>query len=404
MDRGVIMNSFFKKYRIELETVGPIFIGSGEIITKKEYLVSQTKAEMVDMKKLWAIIKKKGKRREFEEFFLSNDSNHKDLLKWLRNNDITLSDYQDAILYSMDFGTITAEKNKERSLVAFVKDPYGQPYIPGSSLKGMIHTVLTYYLISNPSFEQYVETKKEAIKKEINNLKSKGRNFLQKEEKDMDDIFFRECNPKDKEQVVAEWLLERMNLQKQASNKKSRVENNWLTGIKIRDSEPVETSRLVLCQKIDVGKSGKERILPLVRECIKPKTKIEFELIIDTKIVNESIVDVIKKAIEHCFKTYQEQYLSKFDDYKEDKETYCYLGGGAGYHSKSYIYALYKESECSEKVVKIFEKVLGNKFFEHKYDQYVRGDLVPRVKKCTLYENKLMEFGKCKIKFIKQEI
>lgn len=402
MDRGVIMNSFLKKYRIELETVGPIFIGSGETITKKEYLVSETKVEMVDIQKLWAIIKKKGKWREFEEFFLKHDKTHNDLREWLSRNRVVPSDYQEAILYSMDYGTITVEKNQKHSLMTFVKDPYGQPYVPGSSLKGMIHTVLTHYLISNPSFEQYVETKKEAINNEFNNQKSKGRNFLQKEEKDMDNILFRERNPKDKEQMVAEWLLERMNLQKQASNKNTRVENNWLTGIKIRDSEPVKTSRLALCQKVDVGKSGKERRLPLVRECIKPKTKIEFELIIDTKIVNESIVDVIKKAIEHCFKTYQEQYLSKFNDYKEDREIYCYLGGGAGYHSKSYIYALYKEPECSEKVVKIFEKVLGNKFFEHKYDQYVRGDLVPRVKKCTLYENKLMEFGKCKIKFIKQ--
>lgn len=404
MDRGVIMNSFLKKYRIELETVGPIFIGSGETITKKEYLVSQTKAEMVDMQKLWTIIKKKGKWREFEEFFLKHDNAHNDLREWLRKKGIVSSDYQEAILYSMDFGTITAEKKQKHSLMTFIKDPYGQPYVPGSSLKGMIHTVLTHYLISNPSFKQYVEAKKEAIKKELDNQKSKGRNFLQKEEKDMDNILFREYNSKDKEQVMAEWLLERMNLQKQTSNKKLKVENHWLTGIKIRDSEPIKISRLALCQKIDVGRSGKERRLPIIRECIKPKTKIEFEVVIDTKIVNESIVDVIKKAIAHSFTIYQEQYLSNFSDYRADKETYCYLGGGAGYHSKSYMYALYKEIECSEKVVKIFKNVMEKKFREHKYDQYKKGDLVPRVKKCTLYENRLVEFGKCKIKFIKQEI
>lgn len=414
MDRGVIMNSFLKKYRIELETVGPIFIGSGETITKKEYLVSKTKAEMVDMQKLWAIIKKKGKRREFEEFFLSNDNNQKDLLKWLGNNDITLPDYQEAILYSMDFGKITAEKNKERSLVTFVKDPYGQPYVPGSSLKGMIHTVLTHYLISNPSFEQYAETKKEAveysIEKKDNQTKSDNRKFLQYEDKDTDDKLFCRDNIKNNNYILTDWWIARLDKQVNTKKRNSNTENNWLTGIKIRDSEPVKTSRLALCQKIDVGRYGKKRRLPLVRECIKPKTKIEFELIIDTKIVNESIVDVIKKAIEYCFKTYQEQYLSKFDGYKEEKETYCYLGGGAGYHSKSYIYALYKEPECSEKVIKIFEKVLNNSVYnKKKQDNLLKleediEDVVPRVKKCTLYENKLIEFGKCKIKFIKQEI
>ena len=30
------MTSFLKKYNIELKTVGPVFIGSGKIINKKE--------------------------------------------------------------------------------------------------------------------------------------------------------------------------------------------------------------------------------------------------------------------------------------------------------------------------------------------------------------------------------
>lgn len=69
-----------------------------------------------------------------------------------------------------------------------------------------------------------------------------------------------------------------------------------MKGMIISDSKPLKISDLTLCQKIDVDTSGKRTRIQMLRECIKPGTKIEFELTVDESIntyYDETILDAI---------------------------------------------------------------------------------------------------------------
>ena len=47
------MTSFLKKYNIELKTVGPVFIGSGKIINKKEAIFRKASVIIIDIEKMF---------------------------------------------------------------------------------------------------------------------------------------------------------------------------------------------------------------------------------------------------------------------------------------------------------------------------------------------------------------
>ena len=63
------------------------------------------------------------------------------LFEWAKENKIINDIIYQTSKYSLDCENI-AQVNKVRGIQTFIKDGYGKPYIPGSSIKGAIRNVL----------------------------------------------------------------------------------------------------------------------------------------------------------------------------------------------------------------------------------------------------------------------
>ena len=215
-------------------------------------------------------LKKKNLTGEYEKFLLN--PKEKDLYMWLVNKGITYAESKKWAEYSFDCSDAVLDRNtKEISL--FVKDVYGKPFVPGSSLKGALRTILCV--------DELVHDKKKLsqVQGMIESGLRKpggGKKYLQREIKQIEVDVFHTLNIKD---------ISKMN-----------AVQDVMKGMIISDSKPLKISDLTLCQKIDVDTSGKRTRIQMLRECIKPGTKIEFELTVDESIntyYDETILDAI---------------------------------------------------------------------------------------------------------------
>ena len=95
---------------------------------------------------MYYFLQKSNLAEEYEKFMLNDKS--KDLGYWLREHKIKNEDINKWTKYELDCGDAIFE-NKKMEIIPFIKDVYGKPYIPGSSIKGMLRTILLCYDILN---------------------------------------------------------------------------------------------------------------------------------------------------------------------------------------------------------------------------------------------------------------
>ena len=152
------------------------------------------------------------------------------------------------------------EGGTPKGILAFTKDAYGEPYIPGSSLKGMIRTALLCYEVKqNP--EKY------GVKlRDISDAAQRGGNGK---------FSFEETDNLETEVFHTRHM----------TDKKQNAVNSCMAGLIVSDSKSISTKQLTLSQKIDYTEDGKEHPLPILREAGRSlRTEIQFELTIDEKI------------------------------------------------------------------------------------------------------------------------
>ena len=139
------MKEYLKTYRIKITALSPIHIGSGEKINKKEYIYLPRNHQVLipDIEKMYGDLQKKGLGKAYMEYLLSNGSRGPALGQWLKQSQVPVAQYTAWKKYEMDAGEVfVAQAARPKEIDAFIKDAYGMPYIPGSSIKGMIRTAL----------------------------------------------------------------------------------------------------------------------------------------------------------------------------------------------------------------------------------------------------------------------
>ena len=252
------------------------------------------------------------------------------------------------------------------------------PYIPGSSIKGMIRSALLAYEVKkNP--KKY-ENIKQDILSNIGNKASRTK-FLQKEDLELETMVFHTLN--------------------REGQKRENAVNSIMAGIIVGDSSPIDPKRLTLSQKIDYTLSKTERTFPLLRETIMPETRVLFELTIDTQICQYKIED-IKAALELFNEICYERFYSHFGR-GDNRKGIVWIGGGVGYLSKTVIYSLF-DREAVQVAQGIFKGTLSEKIFrQHKHDKDRSLGVSPHVCKCTRYNNQLYDMGKCQLRVLKKE-
>lgn len=371
-------------YNLTLETVGPVHIGSGEQISKKEclYDTKNKKIYVMDEKKMFRRILELGKQASFESYLM--DSSKRNLYDFINLNRIPPEEYKSWAAYVLDddnAGNVNNSRSKgggTDNVQAFMKDAYGCPYIPGSSLKGALRTIIQSCLV----YDRYEEFSN--VRNDIATEQFKRRpGYLSKANKEIERKLFYTLNRPDAEL--------------------SNAVNDRFCGIRVSDSAPLTVKDLILCRKTDLFRDGKENSISIKRECLKPGTKINFSVEID-----ESIFDIDNKKlteyIDSNYEVYRQAFLLAFPDAAlysaKEGEHMMYLGGGSGYATKTTVYPMYDDID---EAVKTVQKIMINTTSTKKGDihrhgeDYNRHEVSPHTMKIADIGGKVYEMGLCRV-------
>lgn len=361
------MKPYLKNYQMKLTAVGPVFIGSGREISKKEYMfLTKNTVGMADMEKMYAYLTKKHKQQAFDEFLLNRPKD--DLKHWLSEQRIDREEIRPYMKYVLDSGDTSLARGTKVTVMECVKDAYGKPYVPGSSMKGMLRTILlSADMIRHP--ENYAQEKQRLAA--AADIPKSRTSYLSREEKAVEEKGYH--------------VLER-------TSKIGDAVNDIMAGIVVSDSEPLSMDDIVLCQRVERHTDGTEKNLNVLRECIRPETEIFFSITVDESLCKITVEELMK-AVEIFAESYQKNFLSAFQGMKPCGKSGVYLGGGSGFVSKTIVYPMYGKKQGINLVKTIFDKTRVPR--EHKHYRDTEYGAAPHIVKCTKYHGKTMQMGLC---------
>lgn len=362
-------------YKLTLEVLGPLFIGSGNEVSKSEYIHDRknNKIYVMNPLKMFKGLNEINLLNEYQKGIIK-ESRRFNLSAFVKNFDVSKNDYMKWADYSFD--TPPNGDFSKAHISAFIKDAYNMPYIPGSSIKGAIkNAYLNALLIRSDKFSDLAKDVERAYFSDRDRTR-----YMAFEEKEIN--------------VRALHTLKRPDIEKED------ILNDMFCGLRISDSQPLSLGNIILCEKQDILPTRKMNKPHVQRECLKPGTKVVFDVEIDTKIFKYS-GEKLAKIVNLMYNNINEVFLSHFNcNVKKEKGNLLYVGGGAGFLSKTVIYSLFKEKQ---RAVRVASEILDNtdskkKTGKHKSDPIEYG-ISPHTRKCTTYQGRLYDFGLCRIDF-----
>ena len=362
------MKDFLKVYRARLHILSPTFIGSGKEISKKEYrlLFEDRKIAVYDPGKFYLAMKQFGKAAAYEEYLLDNRGS--DLNYWMEKYKISDDMVAPAVRYCIDWGDRMDLGKSKNQIMEFIKDPYGNPYVPGTSIKGMLRTILLGYEISR---------NRKLYSQEAGKIESYSPKYISNKN------YQREAN------AVENKAFKRLTRDEKHPD---NAVNDILQGLIVSDSKPLSVNDLVLCQKIDYHTDSSKKPLNILRESLKPGVDVEFTISIDSTVCKYD-ADTILEAISSFNDMYYDEFSSKFGIERNLPST-VYLGGGVGFVSKTFIYHMFRGDEGVKVACNVFKNTLHEKIYiTHKHGDDKRRGVSPHVLKCTNYNGKCFQVG-----------
>ena len=379
------MEDYLINYELKIKILTPVYIGSGYTVGKREYIHDKSKnlVSFLDLDKLFKGILENGLYSEYEKYFTADNKSREfnvELKQFLERAGIGEDKYSKWITYSEYMGSDNLSLQNTHEIQTFLKDGDGNPYIPGSSLKGAIRTILESCYIRN-KYKEFNLNRNEVIKEKMEK-KARYMSFPYNHLKGK--VFHRQITD---EKVKLE-----------------NMQNDIMRGIIVGDSLPIDKNSLCICQKIDLTTKGNTNCLNVLRECLKPGTVVTVPLTIDSKIMRKMYgkkfdLEDIKADINMFYKNYKDEYICKFSGapmVKDDKNAF-YLGGGCGYASKAVTHSLFNEDNATKVVSKILNEVFTQKYKPSaNKDDEVLG-VSPHTLKCTYYLGNLYQMGLCRV-------
>lgn len=298
-----------RHYTLELTVKGFVHIGNGETLGKKDYFQSNGKIAILDVKKFVANLTPE-QLKDYCEYLATPPERRDDkdnLQIYLKQHNL-LGAAAKSIAYVVESPLATARRGaiQYHDVFKFVKDPYGNPYIPGSSVKGMLRTALLNVLaLDNKSLSEKYDAQLSC---------SKNRRDQGKAAKSLEKAAF--------------WL-------EQPDKNDAHTLNDIMKYVSVSDSKPLSTSDLAFVKKFDkfsraddcshklamgelTDAEGNE--LNIYRECLRPGTKITVAVDIDSRIDDYLPFALDKNALEQIFTRTYEVYKKYFLDYFDAEE------------------------------------------------------------------------------------
>lgn len=368
-----------KRYDIKLTVQSPLFIGSGENLNKKEFILlsRENKAIIMDIDKLLLFLDRKNLLEAYQVFLL--DNSQKNIYYFFKNNGITPNDYKYFTSYSLQ--AIGDDLQEPKGLQLFVKDSRNNAYIPGSSLKGAFRTAWLAYMLENES---------------INTKNTRNRQWFAELEA---------CNSKrdlTRLQTVNQIEKDLFNTLKMNQDASTNMVNSVMRGISFSDSTPIDSSRLMLSQKVDMNICGQGKRINVLRECLKPATTCQFTLTLDEVILKDTGINIeqimhilqwfCRYQLEHFHKKFKGRV--KLPVYSND--TILWLGGGVGFQNKT----INEPVLGAHNGLAYTSKILDKMFYNHQHDKDVKKGVSPHTEKIATYQNVQYLMGQCKLEVI----
>lgn len=351
-----------KNYTIKLTAVTPFHVGSGVKYSKKEYYVNDRTnvVTLFDMNKIieWIAGQDRNECADaFERFMLSQDN---DISAFMRDVlHMSQEEQKECIAYSMTCRGATGNA-RNRDLWAFMRDAEGRPYVPGSSLKGALRTVLLVKMLRDRALR--IDTSSTDLKKTADSTEVS--------------------------------LLNRLNKIRPQYN----ALNSIMSGFSVSDSLPFDKNKIMIAPKIDVNTDGEKTPLPLMRECAAPGTELLFSLTLSDEAERFIDVEYLKQAIAEFGGYYTDCYLSKYPKSLHENLDGCiFLGGGSGYYAKNIIYPLFAGDR--QRALEAISGSMSKAFKKHGHNKDVRLGISPHMLKCTYVDGRLRQIGVCRVEF-----
>ncbi len=354
-------SGFLQVFDLELTTKSPLFVGNGAKIIKKNYLFNPrtSMVTVFDENKFFQMLIDHQLEDEYEQFIMGPMSN---LYQFLTQTCcLREKDWKDAIRYCVSAEETLDEEHSLKDISTFIRDAYGRAYLPGSSVKGALRTILLNQMILNDSGARNFD--KTRFDK---NLENKYLNTLNLHVK----------NPQD-------------------------AVNSIMRGIQISDSQPISDRAMMLSLKKDAHVDGEFSAGRGVvcRESIRPETQIHMKITLDQSILKGQITrESIAAAIREYDAYYEAMYLARFDEPRGAKacdfENCLVIGGGAGFFSKTLVYPFLGYEEGLKKTADMMQR----KFRSHHHERDVSQGISPHTMEYTKYRAEYYLMGLCEVK------
>ena len=395
------MTPYLKRYRMKITAIGPIHVGDGKQLKKTEYLYDKQRNRVfvLDSMKMYAYLEKEELLNPFQDYVLGMGKNA-NLFPFLQNQNIPRESWESWKSY--DYGISVRENTNLNEIHSLVKDANGNPYIPGSSIKGMIRTALLAYLLGKTveekdekglfSYRNIDEEKIQSIRSTVKHGRiDGGKRGLRNEAGELETLAFHQLELKDGN---------RMEYQKNAVCSIFR-------GLLVRDSQPLSLMDLDLAQKVDlfsentrrrdsrVSRDGQEKTnaISTFKEVLRPGTEIYFDLILDSKVFPYSL-NTILAALDY-FNEQCYYYHYKHFQRPTFEKGIVWLGGGAGYCTKTVSYPLLQEEGLG-----LVSEILAKNFKDHHHDRDKELGVSPRTTPIFPQLNHIYDQGMGKIELV----
>lgn len=378
--------SYLQEYKLTLECATPIFIGAADsqVLNKTQYLYAREKNRVYFLKE-HAWIDFLAKSNLFDKFFVAVQTGQmRDLYTWLGNQGISFEAMKPFIKGVAIVPT--QEKNNLNELINFVKDGYGDAYVPGSSIKGALRTaIIAHKIEKNKNYLQnkYWPEIKEALSRADKNLAKRKLNELESE------------------------LLHKLEIE----NNKGRLTSkdnaicSSLKGLQVSDAKLTKPVATVILQKKDWVfskiKGDKDNSISLYRECLQAKTCLDFTITFDTRILATLGLSNISELLAWQQEFTYRALTLNLKDFKNRKSELAtnqisaniILGGGSGFLSKTIVYNLApSEKEARDTIAAFLDRT-----FKHGH-QMADAQVSPRTLKIAEVDGKNYVMGLAKIR------
>lgn len=361
-----------QEYTITLTTKGPVFIGSGEKYLKHDYIFDEIRktVSFIDQTKFFQLLIDRNLIDKYESFILGKRSESSVTIHYFLKNICKLDSktIQSLISHRVSAADALDENHSLKEIQAFIRRADGRAYIPGSSLKGCLRTILLVdKVLCDPNKKNH----------RIPSLKGKGDNRkLENWSSQLESNYLHTLHMTDKP---------------------NNMVNSIMRGISIADSEPICEDSMILASKIDSFPDGSKNTVPIVRQCIAPETKITFQLTLDQNILsNPNIMTELRESIRSFDAFYTQEYNSYFSIKKEFEylfeDDFILLGGGSGFFGKNLVYPFYAPNH--EQAVKTVSQMLPTK---HKHGKDIEYGISPRAFKITQFKRFAYPMGLCQV-------